>query len=185
LNKYGEPTKPHYHFVFEDDSGISKDGIRKQIIRHSEKLGHKLRGNAMYSLGQDDEVEDINRWLRYCHKQMKEKDKLLKWNKFPLGFSFEEQRKLANEEFKRTSANLVKSREKSVQKETFFEKIKTYLDLKQLKDKKSIFIGITQYYIDNNKPVNVSTIDGYTIAYMVTNKLMSCSDVYEIYSRIK
>lgn len=186
LNKYGETTKAHYHFVFEDDSGKTKDAIRKQIIRFSEKLGHKLRGNAMYSLGQDEEPDDINRWLRYSHKQSQEGDKPFTWgNKFPSDFNYAEQQKLAIEEFKRTSSQLVKNRDKIAEKETFYDKIVKYLEEKGLKDLKSIHIAIQQFYIQEKKPINYSTVDGYTITYMLSNQLMSPEEGFELYSRLK
>ena len=44
---------------------------------------------------------------------------------------------------------------------------------------------IQKFYISEKKPVNYSTIDGYTITYMLSKDLMSPEEGFNKYSRIK
>lgn len=186
FNKLGEPCHPHFHFFFEEVGGATKGAIAKMIVRYSEQLGHKLSGNKMYALCVDEEPDDVNRWLRYPLKQLKsDKKPNKKFSKFPENFDVSLQIKMANDEYERTSKKLRELRDSKLKKLTFYDKIVKHLEKKELKDLKEIHIEIQKFYISEKKPVNYSTIDGYTITYMLSKDLMSPEEGFNKYSRIK
>lgn len=180
LNKFGEATKYHYHFNFISD--MKKESLRKQIVRKSDELGFKLKGNKTYCLQCFPEPNDYHRWFRYCLKEKYIK-KFTKYTPDENAPTLKELEMLAKDERKQTINANIAVRKKSLDKKTYFDKIVKHLEKKDLKTKKDIFISITKYYVDDGKPVNPMTIKGYTHNYMIMKKLMSYDTFYQLYNK--
>ena len=177
LNKFGEITKKHYHFNFYSDD--SKETLRKSIVRKSDELEYKLKGNKMYCLQSFPEPDDYFRWFRYCMKEKYSK-KFTRYTQEEGAPSLDELEMMAKDERKQTVLANKKVREKQLDKRTYFDKIKKHLEKMDLKTEHDIYIEITKYYVKDGKPVNSQTIQGYTNNYMIMKNLMTYEEFYQI-----
>ena len=172
-NKYGEAIKRHFHFNFICEG--KKDTIQKWVRKWYHDRDYVCKGNKCYCLQEVEEPDDIKRWLRYL---MKEKY-LGKLTKIP--YSNEEianMEILAKDERSRSAEIHLKKREKSLDKKTMFDKICEKLEKENLGSKRDIFIFIAKYYVEEGKPVNYKTIEGYTYNWMLKKGLISYDEYY-------
>ena len=70
-------------------------------------------------------------------------------------------------------------REKNNEKRTYYDKICEKLDESGVKTHKDIYIAICQKYVSDKKPVNHTTIYGYTNCYMSERNYISYEVFYE------
>jgi len=178
-NKYGEQTHYHYHFNFESD--IEKETLRKWLTRTAEKKEYKLKGKEAYCFQQHNNVDDYHRWFRYCLKEKYNK-KYTRYQPDEGEPSLEQLIVLAKDERKRSVKSNCERREKMNSKLSYFDKIVEQLEKEDPKSKKEIFIFITKYYVEDGKPVNPSTVKGYTYNYMLMKNLISYEQFYELYN---
>jgi len=172
-NKYGEACKRHFHFNFICEG--KKDTIQKWIRKWYSDRDYVCRGNKSYCLTIYEEPDDLKRWLRYC---MKEKY-LGKLTKLPYTEAeIKEMEALAKDERSRSSSIHLKKREKLLNTETMFDKICKKLEKENLGTKREIFIFIAKYYVEEGKPVNYKTIEGYTYNWMLKKGLISYNEFY-------
>lgn len=176
LNKFGEKTKFHYHFNFYSDDKL--ETLRKSIIRKSESLEYKLKGNKMYCLQSFPEPDDYHRWFRYCMKEKYDK-KYTKYTPEENDPTLAQLQMMAKDERKQTVLANIKVRSKQLDKRTLFDKIVKHLEKKDLKTYEEIYIAIFDYYVAEGKPVNDITIMGYTYNYMVRIKLMTSKAFFD------
>lgn len=177
LNKFGEKTKMHYHFNFFSDNSL--ETLRKNIVRKTESLEYKLKGNKMYCLQAFAEPKDYNRWFRYCMKEKYIKQ-FTKYTPEENGPTLEQLEMMAKDERKQTVEANIKLRTKQLDKRTYFDKIVKHLEKKDIKTHREIYIEIAKFYVKDGKPVNSQTIKGYTNNYMLMKNLMSYDDFYDI-----
>lgn len=177
LNKFGEKTKMHYHFNFISDSSL--ETLRKAIVRKTEALDYKLKGNKMYCLQSFPEPKDYHRWFRYPMKENFQKLYTL-YRPDKNEPTLEQLEMLAKDERKQTVAANIKLRSKQLDKRTYFDKIVKHLEKKNLKKHRDIYIEIAKFYVKDGKPVNSQTIKGYTNNYMLMNSIMSYDEFYDI-----
>lgn len=178
-NKYGEDTHYHYHFNFESD--IEKETLRKWITRTAEKKEYKLKGKECYCFQQHNNVDDYHRWFRYCLKENYSK-RHTHYAPDQGEPSLEELIILAKDERKRSVQSNCQRREKMNSKLSYFDKIVMEMEPHDLQTKREIFIFITKYYVEDNKPVNPMTVKGYTYNYMLTKKLLTYEQFYDLHN---
>lgn len=176
-NKYGEPTHEHFHFNFLSDA--SKDSIQKRIRKYFEDLALVCRGNKCYALVECGEPDDIKRWLRYLMKE-----RWLPEHSCIKDFSTEEisqMELLAKDEFALTINRNLANRKKLEDKTTLFDKIVKKLEEQnpKLNSFREINLFIIKYYVEDKKPVNIQTIDGYTYNYMISSGILTAEQYYE------
>ena len=172
-NKFGEAIKRHFHFNFICEG--KKDTIQKWIRKWYSDRDYVCRGNKSYCLTIYEEPEDLKRWLRYC---MKEKY-LGKLTKLPYPVDqIKEMEALAKDERSRSSSINLKKREKLLNTQTMFDKICKKLEKENYGSKREIFIFIAKYYVEEGKPVNYKTIEGYTYNWMLKKGLISYDEFY-------
>lgn len=178
-NKYGEDTKRHFHFNFTSDK--KKDTIQKGIRSFYSERGYVCKGNRCYSLQQCDEPEDYDRWFRYCMKE-----KYIKKLTRSSEIDFEKCEMLAKDERQQSIKHNVANRAKLLDKSTLYDKL--IMDLTKLdprpNDFKSIWSFIVQWYVEQKKPVNLTTIKGYTITYCISEKIITSDMLYEKYGQL-
>lgn len=173
LNKFGEETKRHFHFNFFADE--KKDTLQDATRKYYASLDYVCKSNKCYSLSVVDEPDDIKRWLRYC---MKEKV-IFKLTKLP--YSDEEVKimtALAKDERARSIEYQLKKRLKTMEKNSYYDKLCNKLDKMDLKTFRQINIELCKMYVTDGKPVCVRTIDGYTNNYLLKNSLISYEEFY-------
>lgn len=177
LNKFGETTKLHYHFNFQSEDSL--ETLRRNIVRKTEDLGYKIKGNKMYALQSFPEPNDYYRWYRYCLKEnyVKQFTKYIQEENAP---TLEQLEMMAKDERKQTVDANIKSRTKQLDKRTYFDKIVKHLEKKDFKTHRDIYIEIAKFYVADGKPVNSQTIKGYTNNYMLMKNLMTYDDFYDI-----
>ncbi len=176
-NKYGEPTHEHFHFNFICDA--SKDSIQKRIRKYFEDLSLVCRGNKCYALADCDEPDDIKRWLRYLMKE-----KWLPSHSCIKDFTTDEisaMVMLAKDEFALTIKKNLATRKKLEDKTTLFDKIIKKLEEQnpKLESFREINLFIIKYYVEDKKPVNIQTIDGYTYNYMISSGILTAEQFYD------
>lgn len=164
LNKFNEPTHAHIHIHFGCKSR-TLGGMRKALQREFKNRGETRKGNALYSLTEESDVIDVNRFLRYCWKQggrITDSTGLLE--KLPKDIDIDLETKLAKEEQERMWEFNRKKQDESMRPNTK-DKLFEYLDGLHKKApflcKRSILIKIMEYYNQEEKSANKSTIIGY------------------------
>lgn len=175
-NKYGDDTKYHYHFNFQSDD--TKDTLRKWILRRAEKSDMVLRGNKIYALAQHTEPEDYCRWFRYCLKEKYDK-RFTKYNPKEGQSPLEDLIKLAKDERERTQKINREQREKLNEKKTYYDKLCEKLDEEKVSSDKDVYISICKKYVEDKKPVNTTTIGGYTNTYRLERGHISYELFYQ------
>lgn len=164
LNKYGEPTKPHYHFNFLADG--NKQAIQTHIRRWDM---YRIKGNTMYALTRYSEPDDFNRWFRYVAKE-----KLLR--KYCKGFTdleLDEMELLAKDERKRSISYNLEKRQSLLEKKTLYDKYSIEIEKTNLKTFKSVWLKFLELYVRDRKIINPSTIKGYTNLYLLQKKYIT------------
>jgi len=179
-NKYGEPTRHHFHVCYELLETVKKNTLMKKIKNVFTNLGLPLfKGNAMYALQVLPEPKVWERWVRYP----------LKEHPIPTLCKLDEGElarltMLAKDEHQRACESNIQQREKMREKSTFYIK----MEEKLLKDKvgdthKEIYIAMMKYYEEQSKPINPTTIGGYTNLFMVSHKLITYDHFYELHNK--
>lgn len=148
MNKYGDVIKTHLHYNFQTTE--KPDTIRKRIMRAFK------RPKGWYSLAQETDVLDMDRFFRYPTKQYEEyvfpkfQTELngvritLPRSRFPLPADFDMvlQNKLAYEEWVQKRDFLRASRDKQHGKKSTFEKI-----MEEINAKNTTFTGEYEIYM--------------------------------------
>lgn len=183
-NKYGENTHFHYHFNFECDD--SKDTLRRWLVRKSEEREYKLKGKESYALSLAENPDDYHRWFRYCLKEAYY-PKYTRYVPSSGEPSLSDLAKLAKDERERTVKSNLAHRARSLEKVTYFDKIIKKMEKKPADErpqtKRSIYVFITRFYVDDKKPVNPVTIRGYTYQYMLSKKLITYDQFYDYFNK--
>lgn len=185
LNKYGEPCDPHYHFNAYFVSPDLKDPLRsaKEWLRREATANEfSLKGNKVWSCTLVEEPKDFSRWMRY---PLKETPTVELCDLYPEEkHLLENSHNLAHEERKRSIEINILKREKTIDKQSFKDKLFKYLDDlflgegiselmetithdKPLPDHQQIWVTILKYYTQQGKAVCFKTINGYTILYQL------------------
>jgi len=158
MNKYGEVTKKHMHydFMYPADGKATKTWIEKlkKRIQRANKESEKPRNTGYYSLTVQD-VQDYDRWYRYCIKQVETFDQIIRHPRIPppSDFDMAVQWKLANEEWKRDVEFLSKRRETADKRQTTLQKIIDLASEKVFPTVRSVFDFVLQYYKDEVIPM--------------------------------
>lgn len=172
LNKFGEKTSKHIHFNFQCED--NKETLRTWLVRKAGSLGFKLKGKESYCLQQFPQPEDYDRWIRYplkeCAQPMVTNIPAQDLTKLQL---------CAKDERARSIKHNIEKREYNNQKSTYFDKICEHLDKLSLKTHRLIYIEICKKYVEDKKPLNHSTINGYVNVYMLQKSLITFDAFYD------
>lgn len=123
LGKRAEPTQPHWHFKFAiPDVGENELGnMRKRFQRWAKEDSTETRkGNFLYSLKEETDIKDFDRFFRYPWKQggRRHAGNGFKFERLPPNFNTEMQIALAREEQERLWEEQIRSYEKKMQPDT-------------------------------------------------------------------
>lgn len=156
--KTGDYVKPHLHIHFT--SYQCKDTIIKSVKRYF-KDNHdiKLIGNKMYYMKPVPFVDNQEKFMRYPIKQYTKKEELK--NSVVRGFSeerLEEMRQAAHAVWL-TGCEVQNARiDRKDDKDTLWDRLEAKLAKSETKN---YMEQIIQFYMDENRPINNTTITGY------------------------
>lgn len=174
FNKYGETIKRHMHLHFVTDEKI--ETLRKRFIRSGKK-----EEKDIYSLKEEKDVVDINRFYRYPLKQIENQFEY-QFDKIPLppDFDLELQRHLANEEWEKGKQILSKQRVKADSRQTTYEKIIELVeenspDFANLLAVKNY---VLDYYLDNNIPPDHGKINNIADGIALIRKVITRDEYF-------
>lgn len=168
--KNGDYVKPHFHIHF--NSKVKKDTIVKNIRRYYEdQYDEKLKGNSSYYLKLESYIDNEKKFYGYVLKQQENLD-----NVESLGMSekyLEEMRIGANAVYK-TGCEVQRARdERREEKETLWDRLEEYL--KKAEDSEPM-AKIIEFYMEENRPINNTTIIGYYNLWRLKSKKISIDD---------
>lgn len=170
-DKFGQPTQSHIHIHFQTNADVGS--IRTALRRFWEKEGETRQRAALYSLKEEVDVVDIDRFWRY---PLKQGDKTLeKFQKYPDGFDASLQRALAVEQYNNLVEVNNKKRDTEIGKESTYSKLKKYLDQVPLSTSREVNARVLDYYEQEEMSMNLKTMTGYTLTYCVQKKLVQKS----------
>jgi len=178
-NACGAVIKRHFHFHFCLPADDDKESVRKRFIRNykllhpelvsyppNSKEGTITRGRGWYSLKVETDVEDNDRFFRYCVKQIPPEKFNYEFTRIPLpaGLDLKFQNILAYEEWSKGREILTKKAIKDGCRMSTYEKIldiiqKTSPVLNSVRDCRRFVLA---YYKENAIPPNRGKI--YDIA---------------------
>lgn len=178
LNKLSQPTHPHLHIHFRCELTVGT--LRKRFQRRYNLDSRK--GNPLYCLSHEEDVQDEQRFFRYPWKQggrIKRLEKIpTEWDtKVMLACAAEEQHK---------QWDLNKKAEEKRNQPSTKDKLFEYLDAirEELKDEKSIFLKVCEYYNQEEKSANMATIKGYIQTALWRYELETFEETFsKIYSK--
>ena len=167
-DKMGKPTHPHLHFHMLINDKIAN--IRPRLKRLFKLDQDEREGNSLYSLVEEKDVLDINRFFRYGWKQggrirNNEKIDLLK------DFAVDVELKCAVEEYSRSCQFNNDKLDRSTRANTY-DKIKALFLEKPPTTIKECVRRVREFYIRDGLACNASTMAGYVTTYSLANGLM-------------
>lgn len=175
MDKYGEPTHPHIHIHFATNMAIGS--FRQTFTRSDLYIDGKqagVTGNRLYSIKEEKDVRDTDRFFRYVYKQggdwfCNSHHKNLPYSWRVGGYtSEEEQKKLAVEEYQ----NMVEVNRKLRDRKNAPNSCDRLLDyLSKLEPvptgETAILSAMVQYYVQRGQPANLNTLTGYMNVYLI------------------
>lgn len=167
-DKLGAPTHPHIHLHMLIDDKIAN--IRGRLKTLFKTDGEERKGNELYSLTEETDVLDVNRFFRYPWKQggrltCLERTVLLK------DFDIEVEIKCAMEEYSRSCQFNNDKLERSTRANTY-DKIKSIFVEKPPTSLKEVVDRIRDFYIQEGLACNASTMAGYATTYSLSVGLL-------------
>ena len=170
LNNEGEPTKDHIHIHFMTEVKIGT--IRTALGRFWTEEEDKRTGNQKYSLREELDVKDPNRFWRYAWKQGARQ-----YNVYENLFGLEDfdpvvEMKCAQEEYAMiVDVNRLK-KQKQQDKTNTYNKIVKYLEETKPQNLKEVVSQISDFYLKEGMSMNASTIVGYVTNYGIQHKFI-------------
>lgn len=168
LDKLNKPTHEHVHLHFCLKGKVTIGAMRKRLQRLFTEKGEQRKGNVMYSLVQEDDVHDVHRFLRYAWKQGGRMCAIsspeFNQERLPPGMDIDLEIALAREEQQRMWEFNIKKHEESLRpntKDKLFETLDEINSKTPFVDERSILRAIVDYYCDEEKSANKSTMLGF------------------------
>lgn len=181
-NKLGEPTKRHIHIHFTSEKDIST--IRRWLTRYwKDEMEDQRTRAALYSLVEENDVKDIERFFRYPLKQRSvpipenHRSLIHQINVVelcPVHINGEKHRLLAHEEWKNLVDVYKKKQETNLSKDSTYDKYCKWVSKNniQLSSYQNVRDSLIQFYIENDMAINVNTIAGYVVTYGIKHGLI-------------
>lgn len=179
-DKFGKETNKHVHahMIVEEDFK-KKDTYQKKFRELvKERFGSEIKGNKMYSIKYEIDVEDEVRFMRYPLKQQENIKKFMY-----SGYKEEEvelMRKMAADEYQIQVRKNNESLNSYLDKSSFKGKCYEKLTQDGVKTHKEFVIGFIGYYIEKSKVPPFGKLDDYWIDYQILTKIISVEEYYNI-----
>lgn len=177
LNKDGDRTWCHVHVHF--DAVENKESIARYIKRFlSDTYDQNVTGVKCFSLKPEAMLKSFDEFYQYPLKQNLD-------NKLCYGFSDEKLQHLhgvGKSSYLKVQQVRQSKMDKYDNSDTMFERLTKYLQqdiYKNTTSKVSLLIAATKFYVEENKPINRQTIQGYVDTYMLAQKLITYEDFWQ------
>lgn len=167
-DKLGKPTHPHIHFHMLINDKIAN--IRGRLKTMFKTNGEERSGNELYSLAEEKDVLDVNRFFRYVWKQggrLKGYERIKELKDFDVAVEL----KCAVEEYARSCQFNNDKVDRSVRANTYDKIVALLLD-KPPTTIKEVIDRIRDFYIKEGLACNASTIAGYATTYSLGHGLL-------------
>lgn len=176
--KTGDYVKPHLHIHF--DTTTQRKTIIKQLKRIWEKkTDEKFKVRTVYTCKAELFLKSEEQFYRYCWKQYEDLEAIKKHKLLQVGFKdddIESNRAISHQVW-------LESREYAQAKQDRYEEESTIYDrcvkvLETLGTEKVLSVeevndAIIEQYVKEKKPINIRTIDGYTLTYCIQSGIIS------------
>jgi len=174
-SKTGDWCKPHLHIHF--DTITPRDSIVKQLRRvWKEQMDEPFKVKTVWTMKEEHYLNDEVKFFRYAWKQYESLEALKKHDLVQHGYSdaqIEEHRAVAHQvwlesrEYARAKADKYED-----DTGTIYDRCCKVLDEINPLTIRDINGVILDVYIKEKKPINLRTIDGYTLCYALTNGIV-------------
>lgn len=190
LDKLGDKTHPHVHIHYITYNKKNLKDIlgstRRKLQRYFGDIEEVRKGNCLYSLVEETDVKDVNRFLRYPYKQGGGDLGVFRkrLNRVPEDFDEVLEKALAKEEYERMVEFNRKKRDESLAPSTKDNLMKYLTDIHQVNpftNKLDIAEAIVNFYDQEEKSMNTSTMEGYLHLAVIRFGLMSKRDFAKKY----
>lgn len=166
-DKKGEYCRPHFHIHF--NSTARKDTIQKAMKRRYKELyDETLAGNEMYSVKIEPYPDNEIKFYGYSMKQ---------GCYFTHGISPEQVKEyaLASEAVYKTTCQVNQKKSESKEEaDSLYDRLERYLE-----NKGSNLQNVVQFYIEKNKPLNPTTMQGYYWLYQLKHEEITIDEFVE------
>jgi len=171
-DKLGKPTHPHLHYhMLIDDKIPNIRGRLKTWFKGNEET---RSGNELYSLSEEKDIIDVNRFFRYVWKQggrVRGIEKLGALKDFDVAVEI----KCAQEEYSRSCQFNNDKVDRSCRANTYDKIVALLLD-KPPTSIKQVVDRIRDFYIKEGLACNASTIAGYATTYSLGHGLLDSEE---------
>jgi len=175
LNRAGDRTWCHLHIHF--DATEQRDTIARYIKRYlGETYSQQTVGVKFFSL-KPDVARHLEDFMRYPLKQGLDR-------RLCYGYSdaeLEIMHGAAQSSYIKCQEINQSKLDKSDNSDTLFERLKIYLDKseKMETEKVPLLIAATKFYVEENKPINRHTIQGYVDTYRLQKGFITYEQYWE------
>lgn len=173
LNKDGDRTWCHIHLHF--DAIENKETILRFIKRYlSDTYDQAVVGVKCISLKPEAMLRSLDDFYNYPLKQTLNK-------KLCYGFDdnrLEHMHDVAKASYLKVQQVRQAKMDKTDNSDTLFERLKKILDETQDTTKLALLIHATKFYVDEDKPINRHTIEGYVSTYMLQKGYMTYEEFW-------
>lgn len=172
INRSGDKTWCHLHLHFTATE--ARDTIARYIKRYlADTYDQQVVGVKFFML-KPDVARHEDEFFRYCLKQSFDKK---------LCYGFDEEtlqifHQSAQSSYLKCQEINQKKIDKSDNSDTLFSRLKIKLGQTGFRDKKALLIEATKFYVEEDKPINRVTIQGYVDTYMLQEKLITYEDYW-------
>lgn len=178
-NKLGEPTKKHIHFRFKSNTPIVT--IRRQFVRRIflDRNDFRKLNKNIYYLKAMPEVDD-NKFIRYPLKQIIDKKGLKDLAVYSM--SEDEADTIREIAYSTWKLGQEVNHAKIANKEptTFIERAFHFVEFSGADTYSNIWKKLVEFYVEQDKPLDVNRIKGYSYNYMIKKNLLTIDEYYEM-----
>lgn len=182
LTNQGLGCPEHIHFRFAVANYTLLDPVRN-FKNYFKKHMPSMTGVSQWFLRSPEDIEDIDRWLRYPFKEKPLWD-LTHFDAPPFeNWDWEMHSQLATEERRDAILRNMRYAAKKNSKVSLADKIELYLD-SGLKGKlithQAVFNLLVSFQIDNSFKLNFDSVNGYAAAWLTKNHHLMLSELYAL-----
>ncbi len=175
--KTGDYVKPHIHLHFS--STQCKDTIVKSVKRYFvDQHDIKLIGNKMYYIKIVPFIDNLEKFMRYPLKQYTDDKELI--NSVSRGYNDEDLKKMRAAAYAvwLTGCEVQNAKQdRRDEKDTLWDRLEQKLLKSETKNYMEL---IVQFYMEENRPINNTTISGYYNLWMLKSNAVSTKTYAEL-----
>ena len=172
LNKAGDRTWCHLHVHF--DAPENRDTIARLIKRYMKDVYDQQVVGVKYFCLKPDVARHMDDFMRYPLKQSLEP-------RLCYGYTDEELQTMhgiAQASYLKCQEINQKKIDKYDTQDTLYDRLKIYLDKTNDTIKFRLLISASKFYVEEKKPINRNTIEGYVNTYMLQTGLITYEEYW-------